>query len=347
MWKSNGHNALLERHPETHVNVLIVGAGVGGLMTALECWRKGHNIVGILERNKGPDCDLIVVQPSAMSTMRHCPDMCRDLEEDRVDIPEYYWKHNGELIFGPAEAGFNYPELLADREGLPYLGAVQTRKKFYLILLRQVAKLGFEYVKRVERYFEDEATGLGGGMVVEDGSVRVAHIVVAADASKSRLELLIASQYTSAQSSGPGIHMEVYISPDFVALGATPRRGFLAAGSSEARESWDTNIDPRGSPQGTWTSIGGRVVQIGDAAHFNVPTSASCGTLALEDAITLASCLQLSYCNQKVASVNSQGLNSISKKKDAIKKDPKKVRLRFPKWFFRPDPEAYAYEKYG
>jgi hypothetical protein len=43
-----------ERHPETGINVLIVGAGMGGLMTTLECWRKGHNIVGILERNDGP-----------------------------------------------------------------------------------------------------------------------------------------------------------------------------------------------------------------------------------------------------------------------------------------------------
>lgn len=43
-----------DRQPETGIDVLIVGAGMGGLMTALECWRKGHNIVGILERNDGP-----------------------------------------------------------------------------------------------------------------------------------------------------------------------------------------------------------------------------------------------------------------------------------------------------
>ena len=43
-----------KRHPETGINVLVVGAGMGGLMTTLECWRKGHNIIGILERNDGP-----------------------------------------------------------------------------------------------------------------------------------------------------------------------------------------------------------------------------------------------------------------------------------------------------
>ena len=54
-WKSNSKNGLPKRHPETHVNVLIVGAGMAGLMTALECWRKGHNVVGILERSQGPN----------------------------------------------------------------------------------------------------------------------------------------------------------------------------------------------------------------------------------------------------------------------------------------------------
>lgn len=54
-WASSSTDGLPKRHPETHVNVLIVGAGFGGLMTALECWRKGHNVVGILERNAGPN----------------------------------------------------------------------------------------------------------------------------------------------------------------------------------------------------------------------------------------------------------------------------------------------------
>lgn len=47
-------SGLPKRHPKTGINILIVGAGMGGLMTLLECWRKGHNIVGILERNEGP-----------------------------------------------------------------------------------------------------------------------------------------------------------------------------------------------------------------------------------------------------------------------------------------------------
>lgn len=47
------------------------------------------------------------------------------------------------------------------------------------------------------------------------------------------------------------------------------------------------------NPQPQWTSPLGRVVQIGDAAHPFLPTSASGGTMAMEDAFSLAACLQV------------------------------------------------------
>lgn len=53
-WSMNITSRLPTRAPPTKLNILIVGAGFSGLVSALECWRKGHNVVGILDRNRGP-----------------------------------------------------------------------------------------------------------------------------------------------------------------------------------------------------------------------------------------------------------------------------------------------------
>lgn len=47
------------------------------------------------------------------------------------------------------------------------------------------------------------------------------------------------------------------------------------------------------NPQPTWTSPSARVIQIGDAAHSYLPASGNGATQAIEDAISIASCLQI------------------------------------------------------
>ena len=42
-----------------------------------------------------------------------------------------------------------------------------------------------------------------------------------------------------------------------------------------------------------WTSPAGRLVQVGDSAHSFLPSSGNGASQAMEDAITLATCLQL------------------------------------------------------
>lgn len=46
--------ASVPRCEPSGISILVIGAGVGGLTAALECWRKGHN-VRVLERHAGPD----------------------------------------------------------------------------------------------------------------------------------------------------------------------------------------------------------------------------------------------------------------------------------------------------
>lgn len=371
--------------------------------------------------------------------------MCEELKEAKTDSIMYYYSHSGDLILGPTSLGHNDPDYAAAWEGIPYAAPHQRRKTFYQMLLRQVAKLGLEieYGQRVEKYFEDEAADVGG-VVTSNGSVRVANIVVAADANKTSSELLIAGKNTPSHLSGmsvyrtafptelalrheafktrwgavvangdshhefwigPGMHLGLFIAPDFVAFGLTPRDSFLQLGGNEPIESWDADVKPgdvieilRRIPgwhpaiecilsnaqdhaivhwpllwrnlRREWVSKGGRVVQVGDAAHSTIPASISGGTLALEDAVTLASCLQISCsagakkgspmgariynllryqrvsCVQKLSFVNAECLAAASKE-EMMKRSPEDMRIRFPKWIFRHDPEAYAYEKYG
>lgn len=47
------------------------------------------------------------------------------------------------------------------------------------------------------------------------------------------------------------------------------------------------------NPQPSWTSPAARVVQIGDSAHSYLPASSNGATQAIEDAVSLASCLQI------------------------------------------------------
>ncbi len=45
-----GGEDLTNRYPQSRIEVLIVGAGVGGLFLALECFRKGHKVQVIESR---------------------------------------------------------------------------------------------------------------------------------------------------------------------------------------------------------------------------------------------------------------------------------------------------------
>lgn len=46
-------------------------------------------------------------------------------------------------------------------------------------------------------------------------------------------------------------------------------------------------------PQPCWASSTGRIIQIGDAAHTFLPASGNGATQGMEDAISLATCLQI------------------------------------------------------
>lgn len=118
------------------------------------------------------------------------------------------------------------------------------------------------------------------------------------------------------------------------------------------------------NPQPKWASPGGRVVQIGDAAHSFLPASGNGATQAIEDSVSLASCLEIggkekipdsvrahvrfrfvrTACAQKLGFSNAELLQDTNW--DEVKLDPRRAAPKLPSWIFKHDPEKYAYENY-
>ncbi|KAK1470488.1 uncharacterized protein CCOS01_06540 [Colletotrichum costaricense] len=113
----------------------------------------------------------------------------------------------------------------------------------------------------------------------------------------------------------------------------------------------------------TWVSKGGRTILIGDAAHANLPTAGQGASQALEDAVTVAECLQSSNGDVKLALEAAQRIryhrsNAVHKSgqqnRDAFYKIPwddieaapeEWAKKRFPK--LKPwDPLGFAREQF-
>ncbi|KIW04618.1 uncharacterized protein PV09_04365 [Verruconis gallopava] len=118
------------------------------------------------------------------------------------------------------------------------------------------------------------------------------------------------------------------------------------------------------NPQPRWASPAGRVVTIGDAAHSFLPASSNGATQAIEDAVSIAACLQMggkdriaesvrthvlfrfvrTACAQKLGFSNAELLQDTDWGK--VKLDPRRAQPKLPAWVFKHDPEAYVYENY-
>ncbi|KAI0145454.1 FAD/NAD(P)-binding domain-containing protein [Xylariaceae sp. FL1272] len=118
------------------------------------------------------------------------------------------------------------------------------------------------------------------------------------------------------------------------------------------------------NPQPKWASEGGYVVAIGDAAHSFLPASGNGATQAIEDAVSIAACLQIGgknkvpmavrihvrlrfvrcSCAQKMGFYNTEILQRTDW--ESVKLNPRLAQPKVPSWIWKHDPEAYAYENY-
>lgn len=118
-------------------------------------------------------------------------------------------------------------------------------------------------------------------------------------------------------------------------------------------------------PRPSWASPGGRVVEIGDAAHPYLPASGNGATQAIEDAVSVAACLQeagaavrapdavrahvrlrfvRNACAQKLGFANAELLQATDWVRARL--DHRAAQPRLPRWVWRHDPERHAHAHY-
>ncbi|KAK4570506.1 hypothetical protein LTR86_002586 [Recurvomyces mirabilis] len=402
--------------PLSGIKVLIVGAGVGGLVAALECHRKGHH-VRIFERSPSASAggDMFTVGLSARRFIDHYPTLKQEYDDISLhDAHMQYRKWTGE----PIGEAWPFSKMMGvsgtiDPHKLPMV--TQIRPLFHAVLHHQVQRFGIEiaYGKRILEYYEDTTRGVGG--VVDDRGERIeADLVIAADGlhSHSRDVVLGVKEYFGLKD-GKHPLMQGWLGPETHTMllsyvDKQGKNGRMCWGlnlnmpleeDTNAKESWHHTVTreyvlnamervpgfgepmkalirtmPEGSivewpllwrnPNPCTYSEGCRVLQIGDAAHSFLPASGNGATQAIEDAITIAACLQHAgkddiptavkthallrgdrvSCAQFLGFYNAERFQKSDMK--TVGTDPTKVNAKVPKWIWMSDPEIYANEKY-
>ncbi|KAF7593736.1 hypothetical protein BBP40_010911 [Aspergillus hancockii] len=119
------------------------------------------------------------------------------------------------------------------------------------------------------------------------------------------------------------------------------------------------------NPQPKWASPKARLIQLGDSAHSFLPTSGSGAAMAMEDAYSLATCLQLGGKSnitlavrvhnhlrfERVSCAQKMGFNTRemfhNTDWDAVARNPDILSKTTANWVMHHDPEQYVYGNYG
>ncbi|KAL7940961.1 putative monooxygenase [Trichoderma barbatum] len=422
------------RSAPTGISVLIVGGGVAGLLVALECWRKGHD-VRLLEKSSSRVLtgDVLTVGTSAVRALQKWPDMAK--ENDRISYEMWisWHKINGDLISGPAPFRPNPPKNTVDGLNTEPPAKIyrHSHPTLHKMLADQVERVGItvEYGKQVVRY-EEHAQSSKAYVILDTAEKIEADLVVAADGIGSNAHKITVGHEVRAQPTGFSIYRAMLpidqalcdpvIDEKFPLLGDGKSSTQLWMGDSvyalfgrtehemiwyltypnrgSSIESWSNWVDPDEvlqitadidgwpefatrlikatrknqihdfkltwrEPQPCWVSPGGRVVQIGDAAHSFLPSSGNGATQGMEDAVSLAACLNIAgkenvpwatrvhnklrfervSCLQLLGVLNHEMRNRSA---DASISQTKPIGI-LGSWIWKHDPEKYAEENYA
>ncbi|KAI1143364.1 FAD/NAD(P)-binding domain-containing protein [Hypoxylon sp. FL0543] len=200
------------RFPPTGSKALVVGAGIGGLMVALECWRKGIEVEVVEKADKIPLLgDIFVIGPSALTTFHHYPSMLKEYDEISHDAHLTHTARDGTQIMPWVEFEWN-------RKGVAQHSAYPLRVKgpvgrlrFAQMLFHQCERLGIcvTFGVAVEGYEEDVAKGSATAVAV-DGRRFPADLVIAADGIGTKSHGIILGHPVRAVKTGFLVYRAMY-----------------------------------------------------------------------------------------------------------------------------------------
>ncbi|KAF9874680.1 hypothetical protein CkaCkLH20_07817 [Colletotrichum karsti] len=183
----------IDARPEANLRILVVGAGVAGMLLALESKRLGLSPI-ILERRPRIEYagDFVVIGHSAVRVFKHWPLLNERWKEESYDVESYYNRHTGEQIVGPTP--------LKPSTGRPLL-----RNNLMSMLEEAVIrqKIPIRFNQKVIEFFEDDDCG---GVVLSNGERISTDIVAACDGVHSTSWRLTTGKKPVTVSSGSAVY---------------------------------------------------------------------------------------------------------------------------------------------
>ncbi|KAF8550986.1 FAD/NAD(P)-binding domain-containing protein [Imleria badia] len=379
-WLKHLRPAETAEHDSEAVRVIIVGAGYAGLGCAIECKRKGHDVV-VLEKIGEFKIlgDIISFGANVGHIIGHWGlhdelwDFCAHAHEMRLH------DYSGNLIRvqplpSPMFGSYNYAghrALIRD------------------VLLRYAAPLGIDIRmgQEVVDYGEDEENKTPG-VILRSGETLQADLVVAADGIKSHARKYVLGYNDRPRPSGYAIYRAWFDAKeqgvdtdpctDFLCKDGDVLYGwtgkdvhFIAASCGGGKSiSWgDWSVPGRiedvveiapscgewkiiiHDPLPSWVSRHGRVLLIGDADHQFLPSSMQGAPQAIEDCVTLADKVPLAarawegIRYERVCKAQKIGETTRDQwhRVEIGDKSAEELGLPIPEWLLAFDAEAHAY----
>ncbi|KAI0897021.1 hypothetical protein F4806DRAFT_495528 [Annulohypoxylon nitens] len=200
------------RYPSTGLKILIVGGGPGGCLTALECWRKGHE-VQVLEKSlaNSPSGDTFVIGPSALASLKNYPTMLKEYHGCSWDSYSSFRRTDGQLVAPLSEFESNRPEAPEHAAYPLRIRSLVSRAGLNTILHNQCRRLGIPITFGISivDYTENDAERTATA-IDEEGQHYTADIIVAADGLGTKSHKAIFGQTIRAIPTGYAISRVMY-----------------------------------------------------------------------------------------------------------------------------------------